>query len=272
MALTPFQRAVCRLLAQQRIASGESYVAGGAALGEATSSPRVSQDIDLFHDSQEAVQVGWNADRALLQEAGYALTLIRERPSFVEALVEKAGERVLVQWAADSAYRFFPLVEHRDFGLALAPFDLATNKVLALVGRLEARDWIDVISAHEGIQPLGYLAWAACGKDPGFSPTAILEQAARTARYSSSEIESLAFEGTRPAAEELSRTWHEMLEEARALIAHLPSERAGCAVLGPTDDLYRGGVEDLRRSLAASTVRFRTGSIRGVLPTVHEAP
>ena len=33
-------------------------------------------------------------------------------------------------------------------GLALHPFDLATNKVLALVGRLEARDWVDVLTCE----------------------------------------------------------------------------------------------------------------------------
>jgi hypothetical protein len=64
-------------------------------------------------------------------------------------------------------FRFFPLVEHDDLGLTLHPFDLATNKVLALVGRPEARDWIDAIDCHERLQPLGYLAWAACGKEPG---------------------------------------------------------------------------------------------------------
>jgi hypothetical protein len=34
MAITQFQRTVCRLLAETRIASGESYVAGGVALNE----------------------------------------------------------------------------------------------------------------------------------------------------------------------------------------------------------------------------------------------
>jgi hypothetical protein len=56
------------------------------------------------------------------------------------------------------------------------------EKVLALVGRLEVRGWIDVIECDQRLQPLGYLAWAACGKDPGFSPAAILEHASRTAR------------------------------------------------------------------------------------------
>jgi hypothetical protein len=39
---------------------------------------------------------------------------------------------VTIEWTRDSAFRFFPLVGHDDFGLVLHPFDLATNKVLAL--------------------------------------------------------------------------------------------------------------------------------------------
>ena len=58
-------------------------------------------------------------------------------------------------------------MEHEQLGLTLHPFDLATNKVLAMVGRLEVRDWVDVINADRRLQPLGYLLWAACGKDPG---------------------------------------------------------------------------------------------------------
>jgi hypothetical protein len=62
--------------------------------------------------------------------------------------VGDATATVLVQWARDSAFRFFPLVEHDIFGLTLHPFDLATNKLLALVGRREARDWIDIVECH----------------------------------------------------------------------------------------------------------------------------
>jgi hypothetical protein len=54
MALTAFQRDVCRLLGENRIRSGESYVAGGvAALNEILRAPRVSRDLDLFHDTAE---------------------------------------------------------------------------------------------------------------------------------------------------------------------------------------------------------------------------
>lgn len=47
MALTEFQRAVCRLIARRRVAGGESYVAGGAALNTLAPAARVSRDIDL---------------------------------------------------------------------------------------------------------------------------------------------------------------------------------------------------------------------------------
>src|SRR5262249_44885939 len=152
-------------------------------------------------------------------------------PAFVEAEVSRAGDVVRLEWACDSAYRFFPLVEHPDFGLALHPFDLATNKVLPLVGRLEVRDWIDVIQCNEALQPLGYLAWAACGKDPGFSPGGILEQAGRSGRYSGDEVAALAFDGPGPDAADLSRRWHTMLTEAAEIVHELPAAESGRCVL-----------------------------------------
>lgn len=269
MALTAFQLQVCRLIARQRVASGESYVAGAAALGVATGSTRISRDIDLFHDTAEAVAASWAADRGLLEAAGHTVVPVRERASFVEAVVSRGGESVALQWTADSAYRFFPLLGHPDFGLVLHPFDLATNKVLALVGRLEPRDWIDVIDCHDRIQRLGYLAWAACGKDPGFSPAAILAHAARSARYTDVEISALAFDGPPPAAADLSRAWHAMLDEARGLVAMLPPEHAGRCVIEPDGGLFSGDAGALHAALRAGRVRFHEGRIRGALPQVR---
>ena len=148
MALTHFQRAICRLIAANRVATGESYVAGGVALNEILAAPRTSRDIDLFHDTEAGLEATWAADRCLLEAQGFGVRVLRERPSYVEAQVIRGDESVLMQWTRDSAFRFFPLVEHEDLGLILHPFDLATNKVLAFVGRLEVRDWVDVIQWH----------------------------------------------------------------------------------------------------------------------------
>ena len=54
MALTEFQRDILRLLAPSRL-ERESYVAGGVALNTQLLAPRRSRDIDLFHDTIEAV-------------------------------------------------------------------------------------------------------------------------------------------------------------------------------------------------------------------------
>jgi len=266
MALTGLQRAVCRLLAENRIAAGESYVAVGAALNEVIASSRISRDVDLFHDSDEAVAASWRADRLLLEAKAFDVLVLRERPTYVEAEVGAGGERVRLEWARDSAFRFFPLQRHDEFGLTLHPFDLATNKVLALVGRLEVRDWIDVIATDDRLQPLGYLAWAACAKDPGFGPAAILEGAARSGRYSAEEVRQLSYAGEPPDATELARAWRRILDSARQILPLLPADEVGSCVLDARGSLFRGSATELREALGARAVVFHRGRLRGALP------
>jgi len=268
MALTQFQRDLCRLIAQNRIAQGEAYVAGGVALTEALNTARVSRDLDLFHDTHESLAKTFAADLRLLQENGYQIQVLHERPTYVEATVLSADQHIVVQWACDSAFRFFPLVEHPDLGLTLHRFDLATNKVLALVGRAEARDWVDVIDCHRFLQPLGYLMWSACGKDPSMSPAFILDQAARTARYTEVELADLAFDGPRPDAKDLCRQWKEMLSQAQGILAILPPEYAGRCVLRTDLDLYTGSPASLSHDLEEGELTFHQGRISGVWPTL----
>ncbi|HEX7706866.1 MAG TPA: hypothetical protein VF701_10460 [Thermoanaerobaculia bacterium] len=267
MALTAIQRDICRLLAAERIASGESYVAGGAALITMLEASRRSQDLDLFHDTEEALQSTWSADRNALNRASFALEVVRERPAFIEAVIRRGDESVILQWTHDSAFRFFPLVEHPLLGLTLHPFDLATNKILALVGRVEARDWIDIIACDRSVQPLGYLVWAASGKDPGLTPDLVLEQAGRSARYSASEIEALDFDGEPPDPAVLSRQWKAMLATSATLVDLLPPDRLGTCVLCD-GDLFLGDADSLRDALAAGSLTFHAGSIRGALPRI----
>ena len=50
-----------------------------------------------------------------------------------------------VEWAQDSAFRFYPLQQDERFGYRLHDTDAAVNKVLALAGRSEIRDFVDVL-------------------------------------------------------------------------------------------------------------------------------
>ncbi len=92
MALTPFQRRVCRLLAQRRIDGGERYVAGAVALNEQIGAPRISQDVGLFHDTDAALQASWSADRGLLEGSGLTVAVLRERATFERAIQRLASE------------------------------------------------------------------------------------------------------------------------------------------------------------------------------------
>ena len=272
MALTPIQRDVLKVIAERRRAAGEAYVAGGVALNELLAASRRSRDVDLFHDTEAALVASWEADRQALLGQGFILDLVRERPTFVEAVVSRDGESVVLEWSQDSAYRFFPLIEHPILGLTLHPIDLATNKVLALVGRREARDFVDVMACHEGLQPLGYLAWAAAGKDPGFGPSAIIEEAARSVRYSQADLDALDFDGASPDAAQLSRRWHEAVTQARRLVSLLPVEHAGACVLDGDLGLARLDEASLVPALRAGRLWFHEGRVRGAFPTAQPRP
>jgi hypothetical protein len=243
------------------------------ALNELIGSSRISRDIDLFHDTSEALEASWRADRELLEANGFEVRVLRDRPGLIEAEVTGDADQARLEWTRDSAFRFFPLQEHDELGLTLHRFDLATNKVLAMVGRLEVRDWVDVIASDEGVQPLGYLAWAASAKDPGFGPGAILEAAARGGRYSAEEIGELSFLGDAPDAGELGRAWHRMLDVARETIAVLPPDQVGTCVLDSDGDLLRATPTELAAALGSERVHFHHGSIQGAMPRlVEEAP
>jgi len=270
MPLTDYQRCICRLLAAERVAHGERYVAGGAALNELLKSSRLSHDVDLFPDTREAVLSSWETDRKNLVKAGYHVRTLREFPTFVEAEVSRGTEGVILQWVQDSAFRFFPLIEHPDFGLALHPFDLATNKTLALIGRAEVRDWVDIIHCHTQLQSFGCLVWATCGKDPGLSPVFILEQASRSTHYTKEDYATLAFEGSAPDAAELSQTWRKMLREAAEMIALLPEDQTGTCVTTRDGQLFSGTVQELEASLQAQDLYFHTGCVRGAWPRISD--
>ena len=64
MALSDFQSGILMCLAKNRRANAGSYVAGGLALNHRLGEPRLSRDIDIFHDSVEALLESWRLDRA----------------------------------------------------------------------------------------------------------------------------------------------------------------------------------------------------------------
>jgi hypothetical protein len=267
MALTEYQIAVLKLLAERRKIDGESYIAGGTALNLLLQTPRMSKDIDIFHDTGDALIKAWEADKKILKTSGYEVEIIREYPSFIEADIQKDEKTVLIQWRRDSAFRFFPLIEHPILGLALHPFDLATNKILAMSGRLEPRDWIDSIECSRSVQQLGFLAWAATGKDPGLNPNMLLDDASRL-HYSQAEISMLDFEKEVPDVALLSKTWKEEISTGKKILEVLPEEMLGRCVLFMNGKLYNSTAEELKKDLTQKKIVFHEGKIGGAWPEI----
>lgn len=267
MAVTPFQVGILRLIARKRIDGGETYVAGGLALNHQLRCSRVSADINVFSDTYEAMVSAADLDCALLRENGYAVRIVRERTSIVEVVVSRDGNATDIQWVRDSAHRFFPLINDPLLGATLHPFDLATNKLLALAGRSVPRDWVDTVSCAGLVQPLGLLAWAASGKDPGLSPRYVLDMAART-RYAQSEIDVAVNTAETVDVAALSRKWHLMIEEGRRLITALPAEHVGKAVLNKDGTLFSGSFAELAKDVESGSVMFHAGRICGAWPQI----
>lgn len=225
MPLTDFQARLAHLLSANR--SFDSYLAGGAAILIDPNTSRFSRDLDYFHDSEARVAEAFVADRALLEEEGYTVEVDLNQAGFVRAIVRGSADATKVEWARDSAWRFMPVVEDERVGFVLHPVDLAVNKTLALAGRDEPRDVLDVLHFHRRLLVLGALCWAACGKDPGFTPLSLLELLRRRGRVRPEELARLDLAEPIELAD-LKAEWLEALESVEPFVASRPSEELGC--------------------------------------------
>jgi hypothetical protein len=172
MALTDLQKRIMRRLSANR--SETSYLAGGVILN--LNWPRRSDDIDIFHDTDEAVPAAALKDIADLESAGFRISVDVKTFGLFEATVFDDGSSTTIQWMSETSLRFFPLVRDEEWGLRLHQSDLAVNKVLAAASRRKARDFADIVAISENMCPLGPLVMAAAGKPPSFSPQKIVEQ------------------------------------------------------------------------------------------------
>lgn len=262
--LTDFQR---RLLADLADADSrdDRYLAGGAALHFAPNSTRYSDDLDFFHDSEARVASAFASDRACLEELGYGVKVELSLPGFVRAIVSRPPDETRVDWAHDSAWRFMPLVRDPLGGLLLHPVDLAINKVLALAGRDEPRDFVDILFAHQRILPLAALVWAAVGKDPGFTPLSLLELLKRRGKYRPEDFARLDLAGPFDLVA-AKHHWLDAIAAADALTRERPADEAGC--LYYSRRTARFVVPSPGMSLQDQEIAVHFGAPGGVLPRV----
>ncbi len=231
----------------------------------APDSLRYSDDLDFFHDTEARVASTFASDRTKLESLGYTLQVELSQPGFIRAIVTRTDGQTRVDWAHDSAWRFMPLVRGPVGGWLLHPVDLAINKVLALAGRDEPRDYVDMLFAHRTILPLGALCWAAAGKDPGFTPLSLLELLKRRGRYRPEDFERLEMIAPFNLIEAKS-TWLAALADADAFIRSRPPTEIGCLYWSAEREQF---VAPTHTDDERKTVTPHRGAPGGVLPQLH---
>jgi len=208
-------------------------------------------------------------DAASLEAEGFAVERLSRHGEWErEAAFRRArvatsdGDVVEIDWAADSAFRFFPIERDPVLGWRLHLFDAATNKALTLAARTETRDYVDIIELG-GRFPLAAICWAACGKDPGFTPLSLLKMMRRFARVDPLELDKIRARALEPTT--LKAKWVAMSDEAEAGMTRLADERPDIPI----------GVAFVDASGAVGWIgddpalRPHAPSVRGCWPTVR---
>jgi hypothetical protein len=264
MPIGSFEEGILRLLATNR--NPESFIGGATVLNQEQSSPRTSEDIDIFHDSESSLLHSVELDEKTLRKHGFNMAILLSRPSFYRAQVSRDQESTKMEWVNDSAFRFFPVETDLLMGYRLNIWDAATNKVLAGVGRGVIRDYVDLIHLHETRLSLGALIWAAVAKDPGLSPDFMRSEMMRTHHYDQQTYESLKLSRPlNPIA--LKGVWLSAMREAHDLFDLLLDLDApyGCFFL----DEQKEPQTPTRDTL--STLHPHYASLRGCWPRIVES-
>lgn len=256
MALTLLQKAIMASIAKNR--SESSYLAGGVVLNRDW--PRLSDDIDIFHDTDEEIGGFAERDIATLRADGFSVSIDVFIYGCVEASVFRDKESTLIQWMSESRRRFFPLVRDEEWGARLHQADLAVNKVIAASTRRQPRDYVDLIMIDERFCPLGAVIMAAAGKPPHYSPVRIVDEI----RHKGLSIESEAYQSVKGLPVEydamaIRRKLEVALARADTYLRAAPADIVGLLATNP-DGIpveFSGDVDqvfELRRPTAETEV------------------
>jgi hypothetical protein len=182
--LTPFQERIAAIVAG--LDEAEDFaLAGGGALIVRGDVDRGTRDLDFFGLTTESVdRLAPAVERALIR-AGMEIVALQSNQGFVRLVATQGEERCEIDLAADA--RLFDIDTGPDVP-TLTGEELAVDKVLAIFGRAEARDFID-LAAVEPKYGFERLCELAAEKDRGFSPHVFGEMLYRFDRLQRREFE-----------------------------------------------------------------------------------
>jgi hypothetical protein len=182
--LSALQKEVAAIIAS--LEEAENFaLAGGAALIVRGEVDRRTRDLDFFGLDGDAVDRLVPIVERQLTDAGFGVRRIRSNPGFARLEIDRLGERTEVDLAADA--RLLPAEPGPNGLLLLSSEELAVDKVLAVFGRAEARDFLDLM-AVEAKFDLRHLFELAAEKDHGFSPAVFAQMTEQFRRLGRDEF------------------------------------------------------------------------------------
>jgi hypothetical protein len=169
-------------------------------------------------------------DAETLTRAGCDVGWLWQSPAIYAAEIARHETRTRLEWVVDSDFRFFPTIADETFGYVLHPIDLATNKVMAVAGRRNLRDLVDLLLINDTILSLGPVIWAAVGKAPGFTPEGLIARIRRNSNHPATEWRALITSEPLDPHLVLARL-RAALDEAEAFVTRMPTDKVGLLFL-----------------------------------------
>lgn len=161
------QREITRVVLATAAGAGFA-LAGAGAVREHGLTNRPTEDVDLFTSvvNADAFRGAVASVMGALRDAGYEVELAVSGEMFARLTVKTADGRVDVDMGVD--WRREPPVT-LEVGPVLSLTDAVAAKVLAVYGRMEARDYLDLDAIRgSGVATDAQLLAAALERDPGF--------------------------------------------------------------------------------------------------------
>jgi len=194
--LSLLQRRVARIVAELPEAEGFA-LAGGAALVIAQVVDRETRDPDFFGATADRVDRLVPALEHALRLDGLDVSRKRANRGFAHFTIsDNTGGLTELDLGVDARIRE---AESGPLGPMLALEELAADKTLALFGRAQARDFIDVAALADRFG-FDQLCELAAEKDPGFSPAVLLDMLGSFNRFTADDFDVDAVKHQRLAA------------------------------------------------------------------------
>lgn len=167
MQLTLLQKKTLKIFSRVN-RDGNFYFTGGTALAVCYLHHRESEDLDFFTGDAVSLAPTAREFENQLRAAGLGVQVERRQVTFVRFLI---GNELKVDLALDASFRLKPPVQLNidDVEIPVDSLDdIAANKMLALFGRAEPRDFVDVYFLSKEYFDFMEMVQMAAKKDTGF--------------------------------------------------------------------------------------------------------